>query len=51
MLGIVLLILFIMLFLVTLPTWPFSRKWGYLPTACFGLASLVILLLMLNHRL
>lgn len=30
--GLMLLILLICLIILALPTWPYSRKWGYGPT-------------------
>ena len=48
MLGTILIILLIVLLLGALPTWPYSRGWGYYPSSGLGLvlAILVILLLL-----
>jgi hypothetical protein len=48
MLGTILIILLIVLLLGALPTWPYSRGWGYYPSSGVGvvLAILVILLLL-----
>ena len=44
-----LLILFILLVAV-LPTWPYSRGWGYYPTGGLGTVLLVLLILVLLGR-
>lgn len=44
--GTILLIILILLLLGALPTWPYSRGWGYYPSGVVG-ALLVILLIML----
>ena len=46
-LGTVLLILFILLLVGALPTWPHSREWGYVPSGGVGLVLLVLLILVL----
>lgn len=45
--SLVLLIVLILLLVGALPTWPYSRRWGYTPTGTLGLVLLIILLLML----
>ncbi len=50
-LGTVLLILFIVLLLGALPTWPHSRSWGYYPTGGFSLLILILVVLLLTHRM
>ncbi len=44
--GLILLILLIVLLLGGLPSWPYSRGWGYGPSGIVGLL-LIILLIML----
>ncbi len=41
-----LLVLFIVGALLSLPSWPYSRGWGYYPTGGFGLALVLVLLFM-----
>ncbi|HTM51758.1 MAG TPA: DUF3309 family protein [Bryobacteraceae bacterium] len=41
-----LLILFVLL-LAVLPTWPYSRGWGYYPTGGLGTILLIVLILFL----
>jgi len=51
MLGTVLLIILILMLVGTLPTWPHSRDWGYLPSGGLGLVVLILLILFLAGRL
>jgi hypothetical protein len=48
--GLMLLIVIILLLIGALPTWPYSRKWGYAPTGTLGVILLILLvLLLLNY--
>jgi hypothetical protein len=47
MLGPILLILLILLLVGALPTWPYSRGWGYYPSGGLGLILLIIIILLL----
>jgi len=50
MLGTVLLIVLIVMLLGALPSWPYSRGWGYYPSGIFGTVLLiVVILLLLGH--
>lgn len=51
MLGTILLIILILLLIGALPTWPYSRGWGYYPTGGIGLILLIILILLLTGRI
>lgn len=51
MLGTVLLVVLVLLLLGALPTWPYSRQWGYLPSGGLGLILLVLLILLLMGRI
>jgi hypothetical protein len=46
----ILLILMVLLLLGALPTWPYSRSWGYYPSGGLGLVVVVLLVLMLVGR-
>ena len=50
-LGTILLIVFILLLLGALPTWPHSRSWGYYPSGGVGLVLLIVVVLMLTNRI
>lgn len=43
------LLLLLLLVLALLPTWPYSREWGYVPSAtAFALVVLLLILLWLG---
>lgn len=46
----ILLVLLILLLLGALPTWPYSRSWGYYPSGGLGLVIVVVLILLLAGR-
>jgi hypothetical protein len=48
--GLILLILIILL-VAGLPTWPYSRGWGYYPTGGLGLVLVIILILFLLGKI
>lgn len=50
MLGTILLIVLILLLIGGLPTWPYSREWGYRPMGIIGLILVVYLILVLVGR-
>lgn len=49
--GTILLIILILLLLGALPTWPYSRGWGYYPSGLLTTAVVVILILLLLGRI
>lgn len=51
MLGTILLVILILLLIGALPTWPYSRGWGYYPTGGLGLILIIILILLLTGRI
>ena len=51
MLGTILLILLVLILIGALPTWPYSRSWGYYPTGGIGIVLVVILILLLMGRI
>ena len=45
------LVVFLVLLLIgALPTWPYSRSWGYYPSGGLGLIVLILLVLALTGR-
>ena len=50
-LGTILLIILILVLLGALPTWPYSRGWGYYPSGGLGLVVIIILILLLMGRI
>lgn len=51
MLGTILLVVLVLLLIGAVPSWPFSREWGYYPSGGVGLVLLIVLLLVLKGRL
>jgi hypothetical protein len=51
MLGTILVVLFVLLLLGALPTWPHSRSWGYYPSGGVGLVLLVLMVLLFTGRI
>jgi len=47
----ILLVVLILLLLGALPTWPYSRAWGYYPSGGLGLIVVVVIVLLLAGRL
>ena len=50
-LGTILLIILILVLVGALPTWPYSKSWGYYPTGGIGLIVLILLVLLLMGRI
>jgi hypothetical protein len=46
----ILLIILILILLGVIPTWPYSRDWGYGPGGIVGLILIILLILMLMGR-
>ena len=49
-LATILLIILILILLGVIPTWPYSRDWGYTPGGIVGLILIILLILMLMGR-
>lgn len=47
MLSLLLLVLLVIVLLGALPTWPYSRSWGYYPSGGIGLVLVIIVILLL----
>jgi hypothetical protein len=45
-LGWILLILLLIILLGALPTWPYSRSWGYYPSGLLGVLLIVVIVLL-----
>jgi hypothetical protein len=50
MLSTVLVIILLLLLIGALPSWPYSRGWGYYPSGGLGLIVLILLILVLLGR-
>lgn len=49
--SLILIIVLIILLIGAAPNWSYSRGWGYYPSGFFGLALVVILILVLMGRI
>jgi hypothetical protein len=49
--SLLLLILLLVLVFGSLPTWPYSRGWGYYPSGGLGLVLVILLILLLLGKL
>ena len=47
MLSLLLLVVLVILLLGALPSWPYSRGWGYYPSGGVGVILVIILILVL----
>ena len=45
--GTILIIILILLLLGAIPSWPYSRGWGYYPSGALGLILLIVVILVL----
>jgi hypothetical protein len=45
--GLILLIVLIILLIGAVPSWPYSRGWGYWPSGGLGTIVLIVLILLL----
>ncbi len=47
MLGTILLVVLLLLVVGALPSWPYSRSWGYYPSGGLGLLLIILLIFIL----
>jgi len=50
MLSTMLIVVLVLFVLGAVPTWPYSRGWGYYPTGVLGTVLLVIIVMILAGR-
>ncbi|MDP3660334.1 DUF3309 family protein [Phenylobacterium sp.] len=50
-LGTILLIILIIALIGALPSWGYSRNWGYFPSGGLGLVLVIIIILVLMGRI
>ena len=51
MLGTILLIVLILLLIGAIPSWPYSRGWGYYPSGGLGLVLIIVGILLAMGRI
>lgn len=49
--GAIILIVLILLLIFGLPTWPYSRNWGYYPSGGIGLLVVILIILLLLGKI
>ncbi len=49
--GLILLIIVVLLLLGAIPSWPYSRGWGYGPSGGLGLVLVIVVVLLLMGRI
>jgi hypothetical protein len=49
--GTILLIILVLLLIGAIPTWPYSRGWGYGPSGGLGLVLVIFLVLFLMGKI
>ena len=47
----ILIVVLLLVLIGALPTWPYSRTWGYYPSGVAGLIILVIVIMLVTGRL
>jgi len=47
----ILVVILLLISLGALPTWPYSRSWGYYPSGGLGLVVLILVILLLMGRI
>jgi hypothetical protein len=46
-LGLIVLIVLVLVLVGAIPSWPYSREWGYGPSGGIGLVLVIVLILVL----
>ena len=49
--GAIILVVLILLLIFGLPTWPYSRNWGYYPSGGIGLLVVILIILLLLGKI
>jgi len=47
----ILMVILILLLVGALPTWPYSRSWGYYPSGGAGLLLVIVIVLLVAGRI
>lgn len=47
----ILLVILVLMLIGALPSWPYSRGWGYYPSGGLGLVVLILVILLLLGRI
>jgi hypothetical protein len=49
--GLILLILLVLLLIGALPSWGYSRDWGYRPSGILGVVLIIVVVLVLTGKI
>ena len=49
MLIVILLVILVLLLLGALPSWPYSRRWGYAPSGLLAVAVIILVVLLVSR--
>ncbi|MDP5291889.1 DUF3309 family protein [Oceanimonas sp. CHS3-5] len=49
--GTILLILLVLLLIGVIPSWPYSRNWGFAPSGVLGVVLVIVVVLLLLGRI
>jgi hypothetical protein len=49
--GAIILVVLVLLLIFGLPTWPYSRGWGYYPSGGIGLLVVILIILLLLGKI
>jgi hypothetical protein len=49
--GLILVIVLVLLLIGAVPSWPYSRGWGYWPSGGLGIVLVIVLILLLLGRI
>ena len=47
----ILIVILVLLLIGAVPSWPYSRNWGYGPSGLLGIVVLILLVMLLTGRL
>jgi hypothetical protein len=50
MIGLLLLVLLVIVLVGALPSWPYSRSWGYYPSGLVGTILVILVIMLLLGR-
>ncbi len=49
--GTILLVILILILIGALPSWPYSRGWGYYPSGIAGVVVIILIVLLVMGRI
>jgi hypothetical protein len=49
MLSTILIVILVLLLIGAIPSWGYSRSWGYFPSGILGVVLVIVVILLLTH--